>query len=41
MDTEQYTCDECDNDAEYLNNFKRHKLSQHEGVKGSCEQCWY
>ena len=41
METEQYTCDEYDYDAEYLNKLKRHQLSQHDGVKGSCKQCWW
>jgi hypothetical protein len=25
--------------AKHLNNLKRHKLSQHEGVKYSCDEC--
>ena len=38
----QYPCDECDYDAKYLNNLKRHKLAWHEGVKSSCDQCsWF
>jgi hypothetical protein len=35
----KYPCDECDYDAKHLNYSKRHKISQHEGVKYFCDQC--